>query len=77
MTIREQVIALNKRPTNYDLLVRKTPEELAEWIERIRVMCANDVCGRACPLREICYSMAEEPTETLAWLKREVEEGET
>ena len=63
-----------KKPkTNADRIRSMTDEELAEWIERIRVLCANDACGQACPLKEICYSMAESPIETLDWLKQEVE----
>ena len=63
-----------KRPTNADRIRSMTDEELAEWIERIRMLCANDGCGRACPLYEICYSMAIEPVETLDWLKQEAKE---
>jgi hypothetical protein len=57
--------------TNYDCLISKTPEELAEWVDRIRMYCANDLCGRGCPLEEICYSRADAPTKTLDWLKEE------
>lgn len=63
-----------KPVTNYDRIVSKTPEELAEWIERIRVLCANEYCGKACPLHEVCFSFAEQPTEMLDWLKQEAKE---
>jgi hypothetical protein len=48
-----------------------TDEELAEWLERLRMYCANDLCGQGCPLAEVCYSNAEAPKETLDWLKEE------
>lgn len=60
--------------TNADRIRAMSDEELAEWIERIRVLCAIDACGQACPLKDVCYSMAEEPTETLDWLRQEVKE---
>lgn len=63
-----------RHATNADRIRAMTDEDLAEWIERIRVLCANDGCGRACSLYEICYSMAIEPVETLDWLKQEVDE---
>ena len=60
-----------KRITNADRIRAMTDEELAEWIERIRMYCANDLCGRGCPLEEVCYSKADTPLETLDWLKQE------
>ena len=60
-------------PTNADKIRAKTDEELAEWLDRIRMLCANDGCGKACPLVKVCYSKAETPTETLDWLKQEAE----
>ena len=62
--------------TNADRIRNMTDEELAKWIERIRILCADDACGNACPLIDICYSKAVEPTETLDWLKQKTEEGE-
>ena len=62
---------IGKPQTNADRIRAMSDEELAEWIERIRMLCANDACGRACPLVDICYSKAVEPTETLDWLKEE------
>ena len=62
-----------KPQTNADHIRGMTDEELAEWLERIRLCCTTDLCGRSCPLAEICYSNAEEPKETLGWLKQEVE----
>jgi hypothetical protein len=62
----------NYKPiTNADRIRAMTDEELAEWLERIRLYCANDLCGRGCPLEEICYSKADTPTVTLDWLKEE------
>ena len=64
----------NRKPiTKADRIRSMTDEKLAEWIERIRMLCANDACGRACPLIDICYSKAVEPTETLDWLREEAE----
>ena len=57
--------------THADRIRAITDEELAEWLETIRMYCANDLCGRNCPLEDICYSKADTPTETLAWLKEE------
>ena len=61
--------------TKADLLRAMTDEELAEWLERIRVFCANEFCGKACPLYEVCFSFAEQPTETLNWLKQEANDN--
>jgi hypothetical protein len=60
--------------TNYDRIISKTPEELAGWLDRIRLCCTTDLCGRSCPLSGICYSNAESPKETIDWLKQEVTE---
>jgi hypothetical protein len=56
-----------------DKIRSMTDEELAGWLERIRLYCATDLCGSGCPLSEICYSNAKAPKETLDWLKQEVE----
>lgn len=62
----------NYKPlTNADRIHSMTDEELAEWLETIRMYCANDLCGMGCPFEEICYSKADAPTEMLAWLKQE------
>jgi hypothetical protein len=59
-----------KKPvTNYDSLVRKSPEELAAWISKIAGCCGNDYCGRSCPLHTLCWSKSNEST--LDWLKQE------
>ena len=60
-----------KALTNADRIRAMTDEELAEWLETIRMYCANDLCGMGCPFEEICYSKADAPTEMLAWLKEE------
>ena len=65
----------NYKPlTNADRIRAMTDEELAEWLETIRMYCANDLCGMGCPFEEICYSKADAPTEMLAWLKEEASE---
>jgi len=58
--------------TNADRIRGMTDEELAEWLERIRLCCSTDLCGKNCPFSEVCYSSAEAPKETLDWLKQEV-----
>ena len=63
-----------KRKTNADRIRAMTDEELAEWLERIRLYCGNDLCGRGCPLEEVCYSKEDAPIETLDWLKEEASE---
>lgn len=62
-----------EKQTNADRIRSMTDEELAEWIERIRMLCENEACGMACPLIDICYPKTVEPTETLDWLKQEAE----
>ena len=57
--------------TRGDVIRAMTDEELAGWLERIRMYCANDLCGQGCPLAEVCYSKADTPLETLDWLKQE------
>lgn len=54
-----------------DKIRAMSDEELAQWIEKIRLCCATDFCGRVCPLEEVCYSNAEAPKETIDWLKEE------
>lgn len=63
-----------KPMTHYEKIKAMSVEEMAEWLERIRLCCATDLCGRRCPFAEICFSNAEEPKETLDWLKQEVKE---
>ena len=58
--------------TNADHIRSMTDEELAKWLERIRLCCANDLCGRSCPLAEVCYSKGA-PKEMIDWLKEEAE----
>lgn len=61
-----------RKGTNADKIRSMTDEELAGWLERIRLCCATDLCGRNCPFAEVCYSSAAAPKETLDWLKQEV-----
>lgn len=70
-TLKEWADSISEPQTNADRIRSMKDEELAEWIERIRMLCANDGCGRACPFRDICYSKADTPLETLDWLKQE------
>lgn len=58
------------KQTNAERIRSMRDEELAEWVDRIRLYCANDSCGRSCPLVEICYSPAIEPKDTLSWLRQ-------
>ena len=60
-------------PSNADKIRAMSDGELAGWLERIRLCCSTDLCGRICPLAEVCYSSAEGPKETLDWLRQEVE----
>lgn len=61
-----------KPVTHYDLIISKTPEELAEWIAQIADCCGNDYCGKSCPLHTLCWSKCS--ASTLDWLKQEVKE---
>lgn len=60
------------KPTHYSLLIRKTPEEMAEWIETI-ADCRN--CALDCQLREN-GSHANCRIHWLDWLNTEVNETE-
>jgi hypothetical protein len=67
----------NYKPmTNANRIRAMSDEELAQWIENIRMCCANDLCGRICPLAEVCYANAEAPKETIDWLKAPAEVDE-
>ena len=57
--------------TKADRIRAMSDEELAGWLERIRLCCSTDLCGRNCPFAEVCYSSAEAPKETLDWLRQE------
>ena len=63
-------------PSNADRIRAMTDEELAMWLERIRLCCTTDLCGRVCPFAEVCYSNAEAPKEMLDWLKQLKQEVE-
>ena len=62
--------------TNYDLLISKTPEELAEWIADILNHCENkkpeELCRMSCPLYKCCNDQPSDNIED--WLKSPVEE---
>ena len=72
-TERERDCKYYTAATNADRIRAMTDEELAKWLERIRLCCSTDLCGRQCPFVEVCYSSAEAPKETLDWLKEEAE----
>ena len=56
--------------TEYDRIVRKSPEELAEWLVAILEHAESDYCGKSCPLYSYCI---ESNGGMLEWLKMEVE----
>lgn len=62
-----------KPMTNYDLLISKTPEELAEWLVAIINHAESDNCGKSCPLYSYCI---ESNGGMLDWLKAPVEVDE-
>lgn len=68
-----------KKPqTNYDLLISKTPYELAEWIAKILDHCENkmpaELCRQSCPLYKCC---CDQPSDNIEdWLKAPVEDRE-
>ena len=61
----------DEKPSNADNIRAKSDDELAEWLERIRLCCTIGLCGKSCPLTEICYSNAKEPKGMFDWLKQE------
>ena len=64
-----------KPVTNYDLLIRKTPEELAKWIVEI---ADCDECEEMHGFR-MCDAAPDKACEDCwaGWLMQEAEEGET
>lgn len=65
--------------TNYDIIVSKTPYELAEWIAKILDHCENkmpdELCRQSCPLYKCCNDQPSDNIED--WLKSPVEEVDT
>ena len=62
--------------TNYDLLISKTPKEIAEWLADILDHCENkkpeELCRMSCPLYKCCN---DQPSDNIEyWLKSPVEE---
>ena len=61
--------------TNYDRLISKTPEELAEWLADILNHCENkrpeELCRMSCPLYKCCNDQPSDNIED--WLKSPVE----
>jgi len=66
-----------KPQTNYDRLVSKTTEELAEWLAKILDHCENkmpnELCRMSCPLYKCC---TDGPDNIEDWLKSPVEVDE-
>lgn len=60
-----------KPMTNYDLLIRKTPEELAEWISLATWRAFANGAGKM----NYVDAARIEVGEWLDWLKAEAEEG--
>lgn len=62
-----------KKPiTNYDRIVSKSPEELAEWLAEVLFHCSNTICDERCPMYECC---CEQPSDNIEdWLKEEATE---
>lgn len=57
--------------TNYDLLISKTPEKMADWLCKILTYCSNRHCCPDCPLFKCCH---DQPTDNIeGWLKSPVE----
>ena len=57
-----------KRPTNYERLISKSPEEMVEWLSR------NIVCAR-CPVSEKCGRYSSCESLLSMWLKEETEDA--
>lgn len=65
--------------TNYDRLISKTPEELAEWLADILNHCENkkpeELCRMSCPLYKCCNDQPADNIED--WLKSPADKEET
>lgn len=59
--------------TNYDNLISKTPEEMADWLCKILTYCSNRHCNPDCPLFKCCHDQQTDNIE--GWLKSPVEVG--
>lgn len=58
--------------TNYDRIISKSPEELAEWIAEILFYCSNTICDKKCPMYKCC---CDQPSDNIEdWLKQEAKE---
>lgn len=63
-------VVVNTKPpkqSNYDRLVSKSPEELAEWLDRLITHCNEGPCFN-CFMQKACL------TSMLDWLRQEVSE---
>lgn len=69
----------SKIVTNYDLLISKTPEELAEWLADILNHCENkrpeELCLMSCPLYKCCNDQPSDNIED--WLKSPADKEKT
>ena len=68
----DENICFKKIVTNGDRIRAMSDEELADLIERVRVLCATMSCGKDCPLKAVCYSTLEKPVTVLDLLRMEV-----
>ena len=63
----------HKPATNYDRLISKSPEELAEWLAEVLFHCSNTICDKRCPMYSCC---CDQPSDNiLDWLKQEDDNG--
>lgn len=53
--------------TNADRIRAMTDEELAEFLGDIISCCSNDLCGKCCPMCDVCYHTGT----PLNWLRQE------
>lgn len=58
--------------TEYDRIVRKSPEELADWLAEVLFHCSNTICDERCPMYKCCCDQQSDNIED--WLKQEAKE---
>lgn len=55
--------------TNYDRIISKSPEEMAEWLAEVLFHCSNTICDQRCPMYECC---CDQPSDNIEdWLRQE------
>lgn len=62
------------KPTHYDILIRKSPEEFADWLCEIISHCSNNICDSGCPMYKCCYDQPSDNIED--WLKAPANKNE-